>query len=142
MRGGYGERHAICVTLAALSIMVGLGACGATKSITTVTTNNVGQSKLRLEEAIAGDALRNARHFWKGRFRFAAGTNCRATNAAGNDWKCRTALKSTRRGTSTCRMKTVVHGGPRSFHYRAPLPFARDVFSEACPTLHSQLSNS
>jgi hypothetical protein len=36
----------------------------------------------------------------------------------------------------------VVHGSPRSFRYRSPLPFARDVFSEACPTLHSQLGNS
>jgi hypothetical protein len=142
MRGRYGERHTFRVTLAVVAATAGLTACGATTSVTTVTTNNVSQSKLRLEAAIAQDAVRNTRRFWKGRFHFAVDTSCRATNAHGDDWKCRTAIKSTQRGTETCRIKTVVHGSPSSFHYRAPLPFARDVFSEACPKLQSELSNS
>jgi hypothetical protein len=142
MRGGYGERHALCVTLVALAIAVALGGCGATTSVTNITTNNVSQSKVRLEQAIAADALRNTRHFWKDRFHFAVSTNCRAINGQGDDWKCQTAIRSTRRGTTTCRIKTAVRGSRSSFHYRAPLPFAPDVFSEACPKLHSELSGT
>ena len=133
------ERHALGVALAALAACAGLTACGETKIVTSVSTSTVGQNQQRLQHAVAADTRRNIRHYWKDRVHFAVDTRCRPTNSGGDDFSCRTTIKSSHDGTKPCRIKTMVHGDKQSFHFRAPLPFARDVFAEACPTLHSEL---
>jgi hypothetical protein len=143
MRSGRGWRQALGLTLAALAAGVGLGACGArTTVVTTTSTNTLSQTKQRLERAVGGDARRNIRHYWKGRFDFAVHTECRPTTRDGGSWACTTTVRSSRPGTTTCRIKTAVHSTRTAFHFEAPLPFANDVFSEGCPTLHSELPNS
>jgi hypothetical protein len=128
--------------LAAL-VVVGLSACGAsTASTSSSTTNVLTQTRQRLERAISGDARRNARHYWKGRFHFAIGTKCRPTSSNGGNWACRTVVSSSRPMTTPCRIKTKVRGTESALRFDAPLPFARNVFSEGCPTLHSQLGTS
>jgi hypothetical protein len=128
------------VTLAALAVGVGLSACGASTVVSSTSTNVLAQTRQRLERAVSGDARRNVRHYWKGRFHFAINTKCRPTN--GDNWACRTTVSSSVPMTSTCRIKTKVHDTESAFRFDAPLPFARNVFSEGCPTLHSELANS
>ncbi len=135
----WGWRPALAATLAALSICIALSACGGSTTVTTSSTNVVHQTAQRLERAIVGDARRNIRHYWKGRFHFAVSTNCRPTTSDAGDWACETTVRSSRPGTSTCRITTKVHGTETAFRFDAPLPFARNVFSEGCPTLHSEL---
>jgi hypothetical protein len=141
MRWASVERHALGVTLAALVACAGLSACGETKIVTHISTSSVGQNQRRLQHAVAADTHRNIQHYWKGRYHFALDTKCKPANAAGEDFSCRTTIRSSRQGTKPCRIKTVVHGDQQTFHFRAPLPFARDVFAEACPTLHSELGH-
>jgi hypothetical protein len=136
-----GSRRALEVTLAALAVAVALSACGASTVVTTTSTNVLAQTKRRLERAISGDARRNVRHYWKGRFHFAVNTKCRPTTSDADNWACRTTVSSSRPMTTTCRIKTKVHGTRSTFRFDAPLPFARNVFSEGCPTLHSDLAN-
>jgi hypothetical protein len=140
MRPGCELRHALAVTLAALAVAVILSACGASTGLTSSTTNVLAQTKQRLERAISGDARRNVRHYWQGRFRFVVNTKCRATTPDAGNWACRTTVRSSRPMTSTCRIKTKVHGTRSAFRFDAPLPFARNVLSEGCPTLHSELA--
>jgi hypothetical protein len=138
-----GSRRGIALTLAVLAFGVGLSACGTSKTaVTSSTTNVLAQTRQRLERAISGDARRNATRYWKGRFRFGIETKCRPTNADGGNWACRTTVKSSRPMTTTCRIKTKVRGTESAFRFAAPLPFARNVFSEGCPTLHSELASS
>jgi hypothetical protein len=127
--------------LAAFAVGVALSACGSSTAVTTSSTNVLGQTKQRLERAISGDARRNVRHYWKGRFRFAINTKCRATTSDGGKWACRTTVSSTRPGSTTCRIKTAVHDTTSTFRFDAPLPFARNVLSEGCPTLNSELAS-
>src|ERR1700722_14505685 len=141
MGPGRGSRHVLAVMSVALAVAVGLGGCGASTVVTTSSTNVLGQTEQRLERAVSGDARRNARHYWKGRFQFAVNTKCRPTSSDGDNWACRTTVRSSRPGTSTCRIKTKVDGTQAAFRFDAPLPFARNVFSEGCPTLHSELAN-
>jgi hypothetical protein len=130
------------VTLVAAAVAVGLSACGAATAVTTSSPTNVlRQTRHRLERAISGDARRNVRHYWKGRFHFAVNTRCRSTSSDGGNWACRTTVSSSRPMTTTCRIKTKVRGTESALRFNAPLPFARNVFSEGCPTLHSQLAN-
>jgi hypothetical protein len=131
----------VAVMLLAVTVAVGLTACGASKVVTSSSTNVLRQTKQRLERAVSGDARRNASRYWKGRFQFAVKTKCRPTSSSADNWACRTTVSSSRPGTSTCRIKTTVHDTPSAFRFDAPLPFARNVFSEGCPTLHSELSN-
>jgi hypothetical protein len=142
MRCGWGARHELGATLAALAVAAGLSACGGSTAPTTTSTNVLSQTEQRLEHAISGDARRNVRHYWQGRFRFTVNTNCRPTTRDGDNWACRTTVSSSRPQTTTCRIKTKVHGTTSTFRFDAPLPFARNVFSEGCPTLHSELANS
>jgi hypothetical protein len=130
------------MTLTALTVAVGLSACGASTAVTSSSTNVLAQTKHRLERAISGDARRNVRHYWHGRFHFVVSTSCRATGADAENWACRTTVSSSRPMTSTCRIKTKVHGTSSAFRFDAPLPFARNVLSEGCPTLHSELASS
>ena len=130
------------MTLAALVAAVGFSACGTSTATTTTSTNVLAQTQQRLERAVSGDARRNARHYWNGRFRFAINTTCRPTTSDADNWACQTTVASARPMTSTCRIKTKVHGTESAFRFTAPLPFARNVFSEGCPTLHSELANS
>ena len=125
-----------------MAVAAVLSACGAATAVTTTSTNVLAQTKQRLERAVSGDARRNARHYWKGRFHFAIETKCRPTTSDGGNWACRTTVASSQPMTSTCRIKTKVHGTSSAFRFDAPLPFARNVFSEGCPTLHSELANS
>jgi hypothetical protein len=141
MGSGRRWRHALGVTLAALAAGVGIGACGDTTTVTTSSTNTLRQTKQRLERAVGGDARQNIRHYWKGRFHFAVHTECRARTRDGDSWACATTVSSSRPGTNTCRIKTKVRSTITAFRFQAPLPFARDVFSEGCPTLHSELAN-
>jgi hypothetical protein len=141
MRPRCKSRHALAVMLAALTVTVALSSCGASSAVTTSTTNVLAQTKQRLERAISGDARRNVRHYWQGRFHFVVNTNCRTTGSDAENWACRTTVRSSRPMTTTCRIKTKVHGTSSAFRFDAPLPFARNVLSEGCPTLHSQLSN-
>jgi hypothetical protein len=142
MRPGCELRHALVVTLVALAVAVGCAACGSSTASTTSTTTNVlAQTKQRLERAVSGDARRNARQYWKGRFHFAIDTKCRPTTPDAGNWACRTTVSSSRPMTTPCRIKTKVHGTESAFRFDAPLPFARNVFSEGCPTLHSELAN-
>jgi hypothetical protein len=141
MGSGRGWRYALGVTLAALAGGVGLVSCGNTTTVTTTSTNTVSQTKQLLERAVGGDARRNIRHYWKGRFHFAVHTTCRPRTPDGDSWACTTTVSSSRPGTNTCRIKTKVHSTVTAFRFQAPLPFARDVFSEGCPTLHSELAN-
>ena len=136
-----GSRRALEVTLAALAVAVALSACGASTVVTTTSTNVLAQTKRRLERAISGDARRNVRRYWKGRFHFAVNTKCRPTTSDADNWTCRTTVSSSRPMTTNCRIKTKVHGTRSTFRFDAPLPFARNVFSEGCPTLHSELAN-
>jgi len=138
----WGWRQALGVTLTALPVGIGLSACGTSTAVTTSSTNVLRQTEQRLERAVAGDARRNIRHYWKGRFHFAVSTNCRPTTSDAGNWACKTTVRSSRPGTNTCRIKTKVHGTEAAFRFDAPLPFARNVFSEGCPTLHSELPNS
>jgi hypothetical protein len=140
MRPERERRHALAVTLAVLAVAVSLNACGASTAVTTSTTNVLAQTKQRLERAISGDARRNVRHYWQGRFQFVVNTTCRATTPDAANWACRTTVRSARPMTSTCRIKTKVHGTRSEFRFDAPLPFARNVLSEGCPTLHSELA--
>jgi len=80
----------LAVTLAALVVAVGLGACGGSTAVTSSTTNVLAQTKLRLERAVSADARRNARHYWKGRFQFAIDTKCRPTGSNADNLACRT----------------------------------------------------
>jgi hypothetical protein len=131
------------VAFAVLAVGVGLCACGGSKTaVATSTTNVLGQTRQRLERAITGDARRNVSDYWKGRFRFGIKTRCRPTTSDGGNWACRTTVRSSRPMTSTCRIKTKVHATESAFRFNAPLPFARNVFSEGCPTLHSELASS
>jgi hypothetical protein len=130
----------LAVALVALAVAVGLSACGASGAVTSSTTNVLTQTKQRLERAISGDARRNVRHYWHGRFHFVVNTRCRATGSDAEDWACRTTVSSSRPMTSTCRITTKVHGTSSAFRFDAPLPFARNVLSEGCPTLHSELA--
>jgi hypothetical protein len=140
---GCESRRVFTVALAVLAFGVGLCACGASKTgVTTSTTNVLGQTRQRLERAISGDARRSASHYWKGRFRFGIETKCRPTTSDGGNWTCRTTVRSTRPMTTPCRIKTKVHGTESALRFTAPLPFARNVFSEGCPTLHSELGNA
>jgi hypothetical protein len=127
--------------LTVILVAVGLSGCGATKVVTSSSTNVLLQTQQRLQRAVGGDARRNASRYWKGRFHFAVDTKCRPTSSDGDNWACRTTVRSSRPGTSTCRIKTKVHGTQSAFRFDAPLPFARNVFSEGCPTLHSELAN-
>ena len=133
-----GWRHALGVTLATLAV-AGLSACGDSAGVTTSSTNVLRQTKQRLERAVADDARRNIRDYWKGRFHFAVNTRCRPTTSDADNWACTTTVRNSRPGTDTCRIKTRVHGTETTFRFQAPLPFARNVFSEGCPTLHSEL---
>jgi hypothetical protein len=142
MRPGCEPRHPLGVILVALAVAVGLAACGSsTASTTSSTTNVLAQTRQRLERAVSGDARRNARHYWKGRFHFVIDTKCRPTTSDADNWACRTTVSSPRPMTTTCRIKTKVHGTESAFRFDAPLPFAQNVFSEGCPTLHSELAN-
>jgi hypothetical protein len=141
MRSGWGRRQILGVVLA-LAACLALSACGASTVVTTSSTNVLSQTKQRLERAVGGDARRNIRRYWKGRFRFAVHTGCRPTAPDAGSWACTTTVRSARPGTTTCRIRTAVHSTETTFRFQAPLPFARDVFSEACPTLHSELPNS
>ena len=125
-----------------MAVAAVLSACGAATAVTTTSTNVLAQTKQRLERAVSGDAQRNARHYWNGRFRFAINTKCRPTTPDADNWACRTTVSSSQPMTTTCRIKTKVHGTETAFRFNAPLPFARNVFSEGCPTLHSELANS
>jgi hypothetical protein len=142
MRPGCELRQALGVTLVALAVAAGASGCGSSTAATTTSTTNVlAQTKQRLERAVSGDARRNVRHYWKGRFHFAIDTKCRPTTPDADNWACQTTVSSPRPMTSTCRIKTKVHGTESAFRFDAPLPFARNVFSEGCPTLHSELAN-
>jgi hypothetical protein len=141
MRGASAGRQALGVTLAALAAGAGLSACGETKIVTHISTSSVGQNQQRLQHAVAADTHRNIAHYWKGRFHFAVDTKCKPGNPGGEDFSCRTTIRSSRHGTKPCRIRTVVRGDKQTFHFKAPLPFARDVFAEACPTLHSELGH-
>jgi hypothetical protein len=142
MRPGCELRHTLGVILVALAVAAGLAACGSsTASTTSSTTNVLAQTKQRLERAVSGDARRNARHYWKGRFHLAIDTKCRPTTSDADNWACRTTVSSPRPMTTTCRIKTKVHGTRSAFRFDAPLPFAKNVFSEGCPTLHSELAD-
>jgi hypothetical protein len=125
-----------------LAICLAVSACGDSTVVTTSSTNVLRQTQQRLERAVGGDARRNIRRYWKGRFRFAVHTECRPAAADGGSWACTTTVSSSRPGTTTCRIKTRVHSTTSAFRFEAPLPFARNVFSEGCPTLHSELPNS
>ncbi len=141
MRPGCERRDAFGVVLAALAVTLALSACGSSTAATTTSTTNVlAQTKQRLERAVSGDARRNALHYWKGRFHFTITTNCRRTGSDANNWACRTTITSSRPMTTTCRIETKVHGTKSAFRFTAPLPFAQNVFSEGCPTLHSELA--
>ena len=129
------------MTLAAVAVAVVLSACGGSTATTTTSTNVLAQTRQRLERAVSGDARRNARHYWKGRFHFAIDTRCRRTGSDASNWACRTTVASSRPMTKTCAIKTKVHGTASAFRFDAPLPFARNVFSEGCPTLHSELAS-
>lgn len=135
-------RSALGVALAATLVCAGLSACGGSTTVTTSTTNVLRQTKQRLQAAVGGDARRNIRHYWKGRYHFAVHTECRPRTPAGDNWKCTTRVSSSEPGTSTCRIKTAVHGTKTALRFDAPLPFARNVLSEGCPTLNSELPNS
>ncbi|MFZ0387943.1 MAG: hypothetical protein WAL22_19935 [Solirubrobacteraceae bacterium] len=141
MGPGQGRRHVLGVTLV-LAICLAVSACGDSTVVTTSSTNVLSQTQQRLERAVGGDARRNIRRYWKGRFRFAVQTRCRPAAADGGSWACTTTISSSRPGTTTCRIKTRVHSTESAFRFQAPLPFARNVFSEGCPTLHSELPNS
>jgi hypothetical protein len=138
---GRRRRHALAVTVA-LAGCLALSGCGTSTVVTTSSTNVLAQNQQRLERAVGGDARRNIRDYWKGRFRFAVHTKCRPTAPDGGSWACTTTVSSSRPGTTTCRIKTTVHSTSSAFRFQAPLPFARNVFSEGCPTLHSELPNS
>jgi hypothetical protein len=142
MRSGRRCRHGLGVTLAVFCVGVGLSACAAASVVTTSSTNVLAQTEQRLERAISGDARRNVHRYWKGRFRFAVTTRCRPTTPDGGNWACGTMVSSPRPRTTTCRIKTAVHDTKSTFRFDAPLPFARNVLSEGCPTLNSELSDS
>jgi hypothetical protein len=135
-------RRVLNLTFVAPLAALALAGCGETRTVTTSSTDVVGQNQQRLEHAVAADTRRSIHRFWKGRFRFDVETRCRPRGAGGDNYSCRTTIRSTRSGTNTCRIRTKVRGTATSFRFKAPLPFANDVFSEACPTLHSQLASS
>jgi hypothetical protein len=135
-------RHAFGGLLAALVVGICLSACGSSAVVTTSSTNVLGQTQHRLQTAISGDARRNARRYWKGRFHFVIKTKCRSTSRDGGKWACGTTVTTIRPRTTVCRIKTAVHATTSTFRYDAPLPFARNVLSEGCPTLNSELASS
>src|ERR1700760_4218382 len=101
-------RYVLNLTLAAMFAAVLLAACGQTRTVTTSSTPSLGETRQRLEHAVATDTRRSIHRFWKGRLHFNVATRCRPTDPAGDDWKCRTTIRSSRSGTRPCRITTKV----------------------------------